>query len=99
VAQGLADEFAHGAALPFGDGLGAFQHVRGQGYGEGSGVSHGDIYIARPSKIKRVLAALKLGNVPSVPDLLSLIFSGGRPMPSSVVPMLRKSRSMGQPRL
>ena len=43
VAEGLADEFAHGAAFLLGDGLGALQHVGGEGYGEGAGVAHGDV--------------------------------------------------------
>ena len=43
VAESLANEFAHSATLPLGDGLGTLQHVRGKGYGEGSGIAHGDI--------------------------------------------------------
>lgn len=43
MAEGLADEFAHGAALFLGNGLGTLQHVGREGYGKGSGVPHGDI--------------------------------------------------------
>ncbi len=43
VAEGFADEFAHGAALPLGDGLGALQHVGRKRDRECFRVPHGDI--------------------------------------------------------
>src|SRR4029077_2427174 len=43
VAQGLANQFAHGAALSLRDRLCALEHIWRQGYREGSGVPHGDI--------------------------------------------------------
>ena len=46
MAQRLPDEFAHGAALPLGDGLGALQHVGREGHGERSGIPHTEYCVA-----------------------------------------------------
>jgi hypothetical protein len=40
MAESRANQFAHGAALLLGNGLGTLQHVGGKGYGKGSGIPH-----------------------------------------------------------
>jgi len=58
VAEGLADQFAHGAAFFLCDGLGALQHIGRKGYGERSGVPHGDIVSQDFARFRVILVAV-----------------------------------------